>query len=178
MGYRRHIVITSRGATSRPAAAPPPPSGQVVYLNSSVGSAVTSLVLEAGVAYLLTVQGTWSDWNAPLAKGTPEPDAMFPGPVSLARKSTQVGIDAETLFAQPSNFSHQLGEWKQFQLLLGGKWVHPEPAGGPYTSPQPGHLYRYTVTGEGKQLSLRIADTPLNDNYGQLKATITIGGNQ
>lgn len=178
MGYRRHIVFQAR-FPSRPAApAPPPPTTEVVYLNSSLGGAVSQLVLGAGVACLVTVQGTWSDWNVALAKGTPEPDAMFPGSVAEARKSLQVGLDAETLFAQPANLTHPIGEWTQFQMLRAGRWVHPVPQGGPYSRPQSGHLYRYNVTGEGKPLSLRIADSPLTDNYGQLKVTITIGGNQ
>lgn len=140
-------------------------------LDTTVGS-VAGPVLAAGSTHTVTVTGTVSDWNGALTKGTPEPNATYPTTGGLARKSTQVGCDAETIFAQPSNFSHTLGHWTQLQINTGSGFKHVEPVGGPYTKPAAGHSYTYRLTGEGQPLTIRWADSPLNDNYGAFRIEV------
>ena len=169
---------TIKGATRSvilPAPPPPPPPPQTtLILDSRSSSAVSTGPLPAG-PYTVTVTGTVSDWNAALTKGRPEPDALYPTP-SSGRRSTQVGIDAETLFAQPGNFSHTFGHWTQFQINTGSGWAHVEPAGGPYTTPRAGHAYTYHLTSSGAPLEFRWYDpNAYPDNYGQLRITITKG---
>lgn len=143
----------------------------IVMLDTVTGLA-TGPLLTASVSYLVTVTGAVSDWNAPLAKGQPEPDATYPTQHE-ARKSTQVGIDAETLFAQPSNFSHTLGHWTQFQINTGSGWSHVEPVGGPYSKPVAGHTYTYHLTGKGQPVAFRWYDpNAYADNYGAFRITV------
>ena len=144
-----------------------------LVLDTSVGSVTSQGSLQAGRSYVVTVQGTWSDWGDKL-NGAPEPDAMFPTSGTV-RKSTQVGLDADTEFARPPEGSGTPPQhWTQLQFSLdGATWAHVEPVGGPYSKPQPNHLYTYHLTGRGHPLGVRVADTPLTDNYGALRISVT-----
>src|SRR5690606_36740887 len=66
-------------------------------------AAVTGPVLEAGKAYRMIIQGTYSiwdnEWNSEPCGGTPEAEPMFPSPGS---SNVMVGVDAEFYFAVPS----------------------------------------------------------------------------
>ncbi|SRR6266568_2922480 len=140
-----------------------------IYLDTTVGQ-VIGPVLVAGKTYTVTVTGTVSDWNLPLAKGNPLPDAAYPTTGGSARKSTQTGLDADTLFAWPSSgISHTAGHWTQFRI----DGVHVEPEGGPYTSPASGHSYTYKITGKGAPVVFGWRDAPLNDNYGKLHIVVS-----
>lgn len=142
-----------------------------LFLDSLTGTVTASTVLVSGQPYVIVVQGTYSVWNEVLDVGTPNADAMFPG--SLAgRISTEVGIDAETIFAYPHDANAHIGHTDIFQINLGAGYVHLEPQGGPYATPQPNYLYRYSVTGAGSAPSFKINDSPLVDNYGKLQITI------
>lgn len=153
---------------------PPPPPQTALMLDSRSPTAVSTGALPAG-QYTVTVTGTVSDWNAALTKGAPEANAQYPTTTS-GRRSTQVGLDAETLFAQPGNFSHTLGHWTQFQVNTGSGFAHVEPAGGPHTSPAQGHAYTYHLTSTGRPFSFRWNDAgAYTDNYGQFRITITKG---
>lgn len=148
---------------------------EVFYVNTPSAAPVSSVTtLTSGVSYVVVIEGTWSDWNQVLLVGSPEADAMFPGPTA-GRVSTQVGLDAETLFAEPTA-SNPLGHWPQLQMSLdgGATFAHIEPIGGPYSTPQTGHLYRYTVTGQGHPLEVSVIDTPVADNYGKLRVTLMV----
>lgn len=142
------------------------------FLDSSSAGVTSSTVLASGLPYVITVQGTFSIYNAALNEGSPNSDAMFPGAVG-GRVSLQVGQDAETCFAKVAGGGGPaIGHQNQFQIDLGGGYAHVEPEGGPFVSPQANYLYRYTVTGQGSTASFRINDTPLNDNYGNLQIVI------
>lgn len=136
----------------------------------SLVSAVSTLA--SGSEYLITVRGTMSDWNLALDNGTPESDAIFPTTGGVARISTQVGIDPDTLFAYPSAHPQTPGHWTQFEMNLGLGFSHVEPVGGPYTTPQTDHVYRYVVAGHNAAPSFRINDSPRTDNYGEYQITI------
>lgn len=151
-------------------------TAETLYLDSPVASVNTATVLASGVQYLVTVQGTYSIWNQVLDVGTPNADAMFPGS-TVGRVSTQVGLDAETIFAWPHTTTHTAGHSSAFQINLGSGFSHVEPQGGPYSTAQPNYLYRYLVTGRGSTASFRIVDAPTTDNYGKLQIVVqTFGG--
>ncbi len=135
-------------------------------------SGTTALV--TGGKYLITVQGTYSVWNEALGNGSPESNAMFPGSTS-GRTSTQVGLDAETRFATPTDHLHPLTHQTDFQISLDGgvTFAHIEPDDGPHTSPNANHLYSYTVIGQGDVPQVRVQDGGVfTDNYGKLSITV------
>lgn len=150
---------------------------ETLYYDTLGGDTVsTSEALEDGKQYLITVQGTYTGWNENLDVGTPEADAMFPSSTS-GRSSTEVGVDADTLFAYPSDRSgHTIGHTDTFQISLdgGATFSHHEPDDGPHSTPVADHLYKYTVTGSGDVASFRVSDVPgaYGDNYGKLSITI------
>lgn len=151
-------------------------STETLFLDTPVASVSTSGVLASSVQYLITVQGTFSVWNLALDVGTPNADAMFPGSV-VGRVSTQVGLDAETIFAWPHTTVHTAGHNNAFQINLGSGFVHMEPEGGPYSVAQSNYLYRYNVTGQGAVASFRLVDAPTTDNYGKLQIVVqSFGG--
>lgn len=160
------------GGALTAAAAAVLPTTETLFLNSTVGpeGVPATTILTAGVTYLVSVQGTYSAWNEVLNMGSPEPNAMFPGSTA-GRGSTEVGIDADTLFAWPSDHPHVPGHELNFQIDLGSGFVHVEPFGGPYTTPQPDHFYSYQLVGEGVEPKFRIIDAS-PDNYGLLKIVI------
>ena len=173
-GLRRHLVFTHIGA--RPARLPSvqPAPTETVYLDTYRGSVTTAGVLELDRAYSVIVTGTVSDWNAPLPEGTPEGDATYPTQHEK-RLSTQVGIDAATLFAKPAGSTRPFGTWQQLERNLhdGANWLKLVPIGGPFTTPQPGHRYRYELVGKGQPVSFRWHDIDLTDNYGMLRIEVT-----
>lgn len=178
-GTPGYYVPRPPSPTPQPSPAPPPATvpgvgSETLMLNTSHGGVSSSFSLTPGGAYLVTVQGTWSDWNDRL-NGKPEPDAMFPT-TNTARKSTEVGLDPDTEFARPSYGTGTPPQhWTQLEFSLDGQtWAHLEPEGGPYSLPRPDHLYTYHLTGQGHPLGIRVHDSPLTDNYGALK--IVIGG--
>ena len=144
---------------------------ETLFLDSAVGTITSSTVLASGQSYVITVQGTYSLWNLALAQGTPDANAMFPGSVA-GRVSTQVGVDAECVFAFPTGNHPTLGHTNAFQVNLGSGASHIEPSGGPFATRQPGNLYTYPVVGRGSAATFTIADTPIADNYGLLRIMI------
>lgn len=148
---------------AKPAFTPPPPPAppqvsETLNLDVTKGSATTSATLEQGRTYTVTVTGTVSDWNLPLDRGTPEGDT---------------GIDAETIFAWPASRPHTAGHWTQLRIDTGSGAAHREPVGGPFSEPQPGHVYTYKLEGEGKPARFVWADSPLSDNSGAFTITVT-----
>lgn len=143
--------------------------------SDSVGVA-TSLALDDGVKYLIQIQGTFTRWNEDLDLGTPEADAMFPGSTS-GRLSTQVGLDADTLFAHPTPDGDEgdiaIGHRPSMLFDLGAGFIVPVPNDGAHATPAVGHLYGYTVTGAGSSLTVKVNDTgPYADNYGKLRIVV------
>lgn len=150
------------------------PIAETLMLPSWANFVSSSNALPNGVTCLISVQGTYSDWNLALNNGSPEADAQFPStPSGVTRISTQVGIDADTLFAYPTAHPQTPGHWTDFQIDTGSGFAHVEPVGGPYTTPQTGHVYTYHVVGQGSAVRFRINDSPLNDNYGALQIIIS-----
>lgn len=148
----------------------------VFYDTKNAGTPLAmTTVLTAGVDYVLVIEGTASIWNEVLNVGSPETEAMFPGS-HAGRVSTEVGLDADTLFAHPSDHPQTIGHnpWVQLSLDGGATFTHVEPVGGPYATPQSGHLYRYTLTGQGHAVQVKLVDVFPSDNYGLLKVTLQV----
>lgn len=143
------------------------------------GGVTSASVLQSGVQYLITVQGTYSLWNLALGTGTPNANAMFPTSDGNARASTQVGLDAECAFAVLTGGGITLGHTSAFKMDLGSGLTHVEPQGGPFATPQQNYLYRYLVTGQGHTVTFKVDDQigAFLDNYGALQIQIqTFGG--
>ncbi len=52
-------------------------------------------------------------------------------------------------------------------------FAHIEPDDGPHSSPNPNHLYSYTVIGQGDAPQVRVQDGgSFTDNYGKLSVTV------
>lgn len=145
------------------------------FLVDSKSSSETSgsVVLAAGQPYLVVAQGTWSNWNSALEVGTPNADAMFPSSTA-GRVSTQVGVDPECWFAfHRLSPSDTLGHKTAWQFDLGSGAAYITPQGGPYSTPQPNYLYRYSVKGQGAVLKAIVQDSgPYTDNYGKVQVSV------
>ena len=129
-------------------------------------------VLEDGVAYEITAEGTYSAW-APsfwrrgVCAGAPEPSAGGEGPV---------GLDAAYAFAVPRG-SRACGRpaperqsgW-YFALETRGDYQ----AGADDAPYNPRHVYRRRVTGRGEPLRAHVYDSAGDyaDNYGGLTLTV------
>ena len=167
------VAITAPGSAGEPVGVT---AETVFYDTPNAGTPlVMATTLEAGTEYVVVVEGTYSLWNESLGVGTPEPDAQFPGSTA-GRSSTQVGLDADTIFARPTNRSDPLGHSQllTFSLDGGGTYAHIEPFGGPYVTPLTGHQYRYTVTGQGFPLHVKLNDVNPPDNYGKFRITLQV----
>lgn len=152
---------------------------ETLFVSSLSSSPVhTATVLTSGRTYLVTVQGTYTLRNVALTFGSPNPDAMYPTSGGDPRVSTQVGWDAETIFAESiaGTYPHHT---VAFEMDLGdGLGLrHIEPVGGPFSAPQSGYYYTYQLVGAGHTLGLQISDSAYTDNYGELQVTVqTTGG--
>ncbi len=141
--------------------------------------------MEAGIDYILKVEGTFSAWQAsgwepvPCA-GEAEDSPQFPSepPVFNGR----VGLDARFIFAWPvtspslcpgriSEFEPPFGPHGVFSISLDGglTWFIPEPLDPDFN---PDHVYRYLLTGLGLPLMARLNSNPSVDDYGQLRLMI------
>lgn len=183
MGKYRSDVIAAGGSadvTWFPGAELEETTGQgltseTLFLDTRNSAGVTSgLALTNGQAYLITATGSWSYIDHALDVGTPDANALYPTPGS--RTSTQVGYDPETLYAYYSGSppGSPIGHVTNFQMNLGGGYVHVEPSDGPHATPVSGHKYSYQVTGQGQRASFIFVDSPgqYADNYGYVYITI------
>ncbi len=150
------------------------PVAESFLLDSRSTGHTSTTVLQTGVDYLISAQGTYTLWNLLLDTGVPESVAMFPTTGGAARATTQVGLDPEVVFAFPSSKpGNPIGHSVLFQMNPGSGFAHVEPFDGAHSTPAPGHFYSYNVTGQGSTISFRINDTvDLTDNYGAILVTI------
>ena len=158
------------------------PSGDL-YLNSwapnqaaSRAGSTDDLVLQAGVSYTISVDGTFSAWGnwTNHTCGTP---GYAPEYGSLNRPSTPVGDDAVFRFADPLDLAHcpKLATYVSglFQVDLGSGWQVFTPNGGDPATPTTGtHSYVETVVGQGTKPQFRIIDWHPQDNDGELRIVV------
>lgn len=167
------------GLTAAQAATIPVTEAFMVDTRVSTGAQSTT-VLANGVNYLVSVQGTYSLWNAALGVGTPEPDAQYPTSGGEVRVSTQVGLDAECCFAAQSPLTPPpaIGHvnYMKFDLGGGAGFTHVEPYDGSHSTPVSDHFYTYNLTGTGHVLKCKMDDPGgaglYHDNYGNFLVTI------
>jgi hypothetical protein len=148
--------------------------------DGAAGPAQTSAPLTPNALYFVDVKGTFSTWSVNKWRfpcdSAFEPQPIYPSP---GVENGRVGVDAEMVFSAPRNTSpcgvplpeHQT----RFEANTGSGFRHVEAVGGPYTTPTPGHEYRYVVQGAGltSSFGFRFRDSPTHDNYGRLKIAIS-----
>ena len=149
-------------------------------LAGSAGAVSTDDLLGLGKLYVVEASGTWSKWKASswtvaTPCGSPEPQPVFPSPGAT---NGPVGLDAETLFGArstggscPGMPTHQGGLLMRFTE---SDFRHYEPFGGKKITPTADHTYTYGVVGNGLAASFKIADRPVEDNYGILKLRVRL----
>lgn len=139
-------------------------------------------VLEAGVTYVLEVEGTYSIWgesmwNGGTCRGNPAPAPTFASP---GVTNGPAGVDAETWFAIPSgsslcNPSFPIPNHTGLvRMNLDGTddFDHVEPVSGKPEEPSVDHTYVYRVVGQGHAFRVRREDSASSDDYGILRYTI------
>jgi transcriptional regulator with XRE-family HTH domain len=141
-----------------------------------------------GQKVLVTVRGTYSVWpwswwvEAPVCKGKPDPQPMYPtaerGAIGI---NGPVGLDAEYTFAAPG-WSRAYCDREeeppyvalttlQFGLTNDGQWLNLEPVSSGYSAE---HTYTYLVEGKGYPLQARLEDYDPGNNYGRLHITVSV----
>lgn len=142
-------------------------------------ASATGPVLEAGVAYEIEVQGTYSIWGESMwasgaCGGAPEGEPMFLSPDG---SNGVVGVDAGFYFAVPNGSALcsetiPLGSSSlDFSLDGGATHDDPDPIGDP-VAPTADHTYRFAFVGEGQAVSVKREDSPSSDNYGVLRLEV------
>jgi hypothetical protein len=138
--------------------------------SKSSSSSASTVVLEDGVSYLVTVQGNLRQSNDLLDNGVPD-DIMFPSPGEGVQPA---GSDAETTYASRDSGTYPVHSIStlRFDIGDGAGFVHTEPIGGPFSAPQPDHLYRYSIEGHGAVLKAHHPDTVYSDNNGMFQIKV------
>jgi hypothetical protein len=141
--------------------------------------------LSSGQTYQVSVQGTYSAYNAALMApgqrgwtmcGTPIDAPLFPTP---GVTNGRVGQDPAFIFATPEpgrgcpakDLRARRRALLAFSTDGGTTWLTPTADGAPST-PTTDHTYTYTVTGAGQPLKIKIVDSNYADNYGRLTIDI------
>jgi hypothetical protein len=136
--------------------------------NDGFAGPVSAGGLRAGVAYDVTVQGTWSPWATSLYA---DPTRRFVT-CGAADPLWRRAADAEWLFAavaKPSCAGQVLPRrGGAFQLDAGTGFTHPTPIAQDARD----HTYTYRVTGTGAPLRARLADANAADNSGALAISV------
>ena len=155
-------------------------------VSGTVGTAATADVLTTGVTYDVAVGGTYSPWQAALYSkypqkwvncGTIEAAPAFPTPGNPGGPVTN---DAAFQFGsvQPGGCGTRVN-YPYFgpgiEISTGGVFSRPTLT-GVGALPSADHVYRFTVTGAGAPFAARIRDVYANDNYGELRFSITRAG--
>jgi hypothetical protein len=138
------------------------------------GPELTTVPLESGSHYVVTVSGTYSAYGASLMNGQPGWH-MCGRPVAPSRRSPDLtGQDAELIFATPKPNAVHCPALPRHHANLqmstdgGSTYAHVEPTGGTPSAPSSGHAYTYVLIGRGQQAAFRLVDSNTRDNYGKL----------
>ena len=134
---------------------------------------LSNIVLEEGEPYVVELQGTYSVWSASTwnpgdCGGVSEGRPMF------GTANGRVGFDPAYTFAIPIGASScrddlqlpRVRIWK-YDTREGNRTFEPMPQ--PYS---PEHRYRFSVIGEGAQLSFGTVDNFVSDNYGDIRVRV------
>jgi len=122
--------------------------------------------------YSLWIPEQWSDQGVCI-RGKSEFRPMFPSP---GKRNGQVGADPYYRFARPfyGNCDYKIEPGETISAIMfsldGGRTFSiPIPVVPQYRED---HSYVYEVIGQGYPLKVRLDDTPLDDNYGQILVMI------
>jgi len=155
------------------------PDDQFFY-DTDKQNASSLIKLFVGQKYRVTLAGTYSlwvpaQWTDPgvCIRGNAEPLPMFPSP---GKANGPIGADACYHFARPfygpCQADFEKGETISrimFSTNGGVTYSLAVPVVAQYRKD---HTYTYEVTGEGYPLSIRLDDSVLDDNYGQILVMI------
>lgn len=144
-------------------------------------SSTANVVLNEGQKYRIIMSGTYSFWFPPqwtdqgvCIRGDADPLPMFPS----AGTNGPVGADPFYRFARPFygpcqklTDPNETISPMMFSLDGGNNYSIPVPVVAEYRQ---NHTYTYEVIGQGHPLTVRLDDTPLDDNYGRILVIIEI----
>ena len=151
------------------------------FYDTVTTSAASKVVLQRNEKYWVILSGTYSHW-APqgwtgnrLCWGTSEPQPMFSSP---NKRNGPVGSDPYHAFGEPG------GVWSKDECERRGLMLTSGPSsairlsidgGISFASPIPtieeiraDHTYLYAIIGQGHPLTIKLEDSPLDDNHGQI----------
>ena len=140
---------------------------------------VVGPVLEVGVEYVMSVEGTHSSWSVDewalgTCQGDPKETPMYP---SAGTTNGQVGMDAVWVFAAPNGSSRCAtampfrGSGVRISLDGGSTFTDlSDITSG--TGPSADHAYEYEVTGAGKAVVMNRSSGSPSNNYGMLRVQL------
>ncbi len=152
------------------------------FYDTITQNSTSKVVLREGQKYQIIMSGTYSLWvpeqwtsGGVCIRGNSETQPMFPSPMKL---NGPVGADPYYRFARPFYGpcqelvdANETVSRMMFSLDDGKSYSIPNPVVAKYRED---HTYTYEVIGRGYALKVRLDDTPLNDNYGQIFIAIEI----
>jgi murein DD-endopeptidase MepM/ murein hydrolase activator NlpD len=158
------------------------------FYDSHSRDIASTLPLEAGRTYLLTLRGTFSFWaptqwghwlgeNAErICWGVAEEGPLYPSPADF---TGAVGADPEYTFALPiypggcedGPLDPRRRTSVHFSTVSGGTLAQIPPTIESFSSK---HSYQYLVGGNGLPLVIAILDSGVQDNYGQFLVWIEL----
>lgn len=164
-------------ATITPTPVPP----KIIVLDSffydtADESAASKVVLQYGKTYWIILSGTFSvwysgQWALGMCWGTSEPRPMFP---SLNKSNGRVGEDPFYAFGHPNQgggcvngklVNASAGLSKIMLSVDEENFFIVNPTVNGYRED---HTYLFSRVGQGHPLAIKLDDTPLSDNYGQI----------
>ena len=174
-------------ATNSPTSTPTPIPPKITILDTFFydtvsTSAASKVVLQRNEKYWVILSGTYSHW-APqpwigyrLCWGTSEPHPMFSSPNKL---NGPVGSDSYHAFGEPGGVGFSKDDCEKRELLLTSTALSAirlsVDGGNSFTAPTPttkeiraDHTYLYAIIGQGHPLTIKIDDSPLDDNHGRI----------
>lgn len=145
-------------------------------------SATSKIVLQQGEKYWVILSGTYSHWDSQawtgfkLCWGTSEQQPVFPSP---KKTNGPVGADPYHAFGEPGGPAFSKEECKRRAPIpsqTAGSAIQLSLDGGIFfSSPTPmkqevraDHTYLYAIIGQGHPLTIKIEDSPRDDNHGQI----------
>jgi hypothetical protein len=150
----------------------------------TVGPVATSTTMSINRYYVVSAQGTWSNWGATLwdygkVCGTATSAPLFPSPVGVNYKA---GIDPMFVYAFARGKRYDCTRLTtpkandKFQFSTGGSGgtYRTWPAVGNPSSPSSNHSYTYYVQAgtNNRSMYFRYVDPHSSDNYGQVSLSV------
>ncbi len=146
---------------------------ETVWLDTrSPATATSTATLLAGAAYRFSVTGNRDGDDDYTGVDTNVDDVLYPSDGQPASSDATHDADVKYALVSPTDPDTVPTHDSSFEIDTGSGYSHIEPVGGPYSAPQPGHVYDFEVTGEGSVVSFRINGADQTDNNGQYRIDI------